>query len=243
TIASNAPAQRNSLTLIQEAESKVTEYKHLLSSTSDKDLWCQIYEKLKDTRTVIEKKRNHLSLFKRHAVSQEKYREKKRRQLDEEGIVEMFDSRGHPSEFQKNPEFKYFPTIKMITNHKKSFHSKKNHKHDMNQTSIHNLNSILIPLPEFTSPYFSADEVTAALDYLNTHQTSTHNLNSISIPSPEFTLLYFSPNEVATLLDYLNTYQIQLSNAAFVEDFSILPSTDPFYLSDVESRDALSDTE
>ncbi|CAG8509673.1 26952_t:CDS:2 [Dentiscutata erythropus] len=119
----------------------------------------------------------------------------------------------------------------MITNYKKSFHSKKNRKNDTNQTSTHNLNSISISSPEFILAYFFADKVAASLDYLNTHQTSTHNLNSILTP-PEFTSLYFSPDEVVASLDYLNTHQIQLSNAAFVEDFSTLPSTDSFYLSE-----------
>ncbi|KAF0412674.1 hypothetical protein F8M41_007888 [Gigaspora margarita] len=73
TIAPNAPAQHKSSTLIREAEAKITEYEHLMANTSDKDLRYQIYEKLKEAHTVVEKERNHLSLLKRYAAAQEKY--------------------------------------------------------------------------------------------------------------------------------------------------------------------------
>ncbi|CAG8536779.1 4614_t:CDS:1, partial [Dentiscutata heterogama] len=44
------------------------------------------------------------------------------------------------------------------------------------------------------------------------------------ISSPKSMILYFSAEEVNTLLDHLGTQQIELSNTAFLEDFSNLPS-------------------
>ncbi|CAG8766150.1 9849_t:CDS:2 [Dentiscutata erythropus] len=136
-----------------------------MANASDKDLRCQIYEKLKEIRAVIEKERKNISLLKRHAATQEKYQEKKQRQLEEE-----------------------------------------------DQAVIYSLD-------------FSIEFV--------------ENILPTCSSQP-----YFSTNEVALSLDCINTQQIQLSNTAFVEDFSNLPSTNSLYLSEVyNSRDTLSDTE
>ncbi|CAG8523402.1 4406_t:CDS:2 [Acaulospora morrowiae] len=50
-IAPNAPAQRKSLMLIQEAEAKITKYEHLLINTSDKDLRYEIAISLNNIST------------------------------------------------------------------------------------------------------------------------------------------------------------------------------------------------
>ncbi|CAG8792105.1 17125_t:CDS:1, partial [Dentiscutata erythropus] len=92
-LAPNASSQRQALTLIKEAETKVNEYENLLLNANDIDLRRQIYEKLRDSRVVIEKEKKHLGLLKSHAKSQSKLREKKRKQLNE-GIVVMYDSSG-----------------------------------------------------------------------------------------------------------------------------------------------------
>ncbi|KAF0551617.1 retrotransposable element [Gigaspora margarita] len=56
-LAPNASAQRQALNLIKEAEAKANEYEGLLLNTSDKDLRSHIYEKLKDSRAIIEREK------------------------------------------------------------------------------------------------------------------------------------------------------------------------------------------
>ncbi|CAG8839784.1 36143_t:CDS:2, partial [Gigaspora margarita] len=79
-LAPNASSQRQALTLIKEAETKVKEYENLLLSTNDIDLRRQIYEKLRDSRAIIEKETKHLS------------------------IAVIYDTSEHSSKFLKNPE-------------------------------------------------------------------------------------------------------------------------------------------
>ncbi|CAG8615789.1 15242_t:CDS:2, partial [Gigaspora rosea] len=76
-------------------------------------------------------------------------------------------------------------------------------------------------------------------------QTVVHSLDSIRFVEHVPTCSpYFLADEVTLSLDCINTQQIQLSKAAFVEDFSNLPSTNSLYLLEVfDLRDTLSDTE
>ncbi|CAG8821292.1 46399_t:CDS:2, partial [Gigaspora margarita] len=73
-------AQRHALELTQEAESKIDEYECLLIHT----------------------KKKHFNLLQSRAAAQGRFREKRKKQLND-GIVEIYDTRGRPSEFQKNP--------------------------------------------------------------------------------------------------------------------------------------------
>ncbi|CAG8724067.1 40586_t:CDS:2 [Gigaspora margarita] len=75
-LASNPLAQRQALNLIKEAKAKANEYECLLLNTSNKDLRPHIYEKLKDSHAIIERKKKHFKSLQSHAKSQAKLKEK-----------------------------------------------------------------------------------------------------------------------------------------------------------------------
>ncbi|CAG8484579.1 17764_t:CDS:2 [Gigaspora margarita] len=89
---------------------------------------------------------------------------------------------------------KYFPTMKMISNHKKANHPKKVRKQNTNQT-------------------FAQPSIESTTDMLSAH-----------LISPSSTMTYLSAEEINATLDSYDTQQIELSNAAILEDFTILPS-------------------
>ncbi|KAF0496456.1 hypothetical protein F8M41_020978 [Gigaspora margarita] len=102
----------------------------------------------------------------------------------------------------------------MISNYKKANHPKKTRKQNTNQT-------------------FAQPSIESATDMLSAHLIS---------PSRS-TVTYLSAEEVASL-DHFDIPQIELSNAAFLEDFTNLPSIGlPHKFETSNLLEALSDIE
>jgi hypothetical protein len=93
----NATAQRQSVTILNKAKAELYEYTNLLKTATSSTLRTQFTSKIEDLEKTIEIEERKLKRLKDNAAARKRARNKKQQKLEEENIVEIYDTPGRPS--------------------------------------------------------------------------------------------------------------------------------------------------
>ncbi|CAG8824841.1 15013_t:CDS:1, partial [Gigaspora rosea] len=93
--AKNATAQNDAIAKIQEAMQQIVEYEKSCLLISDQDFKNSILLKIKEKKLIKENEKK-LGKLKNRAEAQARFRAKKKKQINEDGIVEQYNKPGRP---------------------------------------------------------------------------------------------------------------------------------------------------
>ncbi|CAB4422741.1 unnamed protein product [Rhizophagus irregularis] len=103
-IPKNATSQHNAAEKINLAIKKISEYEQMMEISTDDSIKVTLSSKIIDEQKILSEQRAQLNKLKRHAGAQAKLTTKKFKLLEEEGVVEKYDTPGRPSAAMKDPD-------------------------------------------------------------------------------------------------------------------------------------------
>ncbi|CAB4476999.1 unnamed protein product [Rhizophagus irregularis] len=103
-IPKNATSQCNAAEKINLAIKKISEYEQMMEISTDDSIKVTLLSKIIDEQKILSEQRAQLNKLKRHAGAQAKLTTKKLKLLEEEGVVEKYDTPGRPSAAMKDPD-------------------------------------------------------------------------------------------------------------------------------------------